>query len=81
MNHEEVVQILNKISEEGGKIAMTAAAKLEKKGRQEERLENNKKLIVRFFVDKGFQIDVIADLLEVEEHFVIETLKEKGLLN
>ena len=78
---EKIIKTINEISEKGGELIMTIAMQWKQEGKIEGKIDNQKELVLRFFVDKGFTIEEVADLLEVEEDFVRETLKEKGLLD
>lgn len=63
---------------------MTTATKLRREGInegiQKGKIENQKELIIRFYVEKGFFIKEISELLKVDKSFVENTLREQKLI-
>ena len=92
VNEKVIIKNIEQVSKEGGTIAMTTAERLINRGKKEGKregiqegiregkLETRKALVVNIFKELELPIPKIAKILETDEQFVEDTLKEKGLL-
>ena len=84
----KIEQLANEIQQQtkkGGKIAMTIATRLERrgiqKGIQEGILKGKKEDVLNLYKKGNFSFKMIAELLNLDIEFVKDALKEKNLLN
>ena len=77
---EKLIETINNISEKGGNIAMTIAAKLLKEGEKKGEKKAHTLTIMKLFTISNYSIDQIVDFLEIDKKFVENTLKAKGLI-
>ncbi len=80
INVNEVAETIKNITSKGGDIAMTIAAKLERKGRQEGLYEARKESIINLFHTTSFTPEQIANVLKLNLKFVTKVLKEAELI-
>ena len=77
-----ILKTINSISNKGGKIAMTTATKLRNEGKQiwmekgmeKGIVETQKNTIIKLFAKAKFTIKQIVECLELDRHFVENTL-------
>jgi predicted transposase/invertase (TIGR01784 family) len=73
---EKIIKIVNKISEEGGKLAMTTAMRLREEGKIEGKLEE-KIETAKNMIKKGYSIEEICEITGLERE-KIEKLKRES---
>ncbi len=89
--YKEITKEIGTITEKGGGIAMTIAMQLReegrkrglkegrKEGRKEGVYQNQRETIIKLFTKAGFNVNLIAEYLDLEKNFVEKILKEAKL--
>lgn len=74
----KIINAIEPISNEGGKIAMSTAEKLRQEGRAEERKENLRSFVHRAG-KQGIPIETIAKIVELDSNLIEQILNNKNI--
>ncbi len=93
---KEITKDIKSITDKGGNIAMTIAMQLEQKGlkkglkegmlkgmqkgMQKGIIKTRKETVIKLFTKGNLSVEKIVDFLDLDKNFVVNTLKENGLL-